>query len=320
MAMAEVAEQILRVGIPVIFGIAGAFLLDRMCAVRGFLPPGFRVLWRRLLAGAAVAGLLAVGVFAPLGNIGLSLEPDLSKITTPELFALHFLMLAALGAWFLLGFGGVADTAAPAGAVEMAAVPEALPAPPPPRPSLSRQFAAQFGFRTPDVWREIGLGIVLGISAWMAVILALIAIAGVLMALGLKDSMPQEPPAMVPFIASLPVVVRLLISLSAGVVEETFFRGFLQPRIGIVLSTAFFALAHLSYGQPFMLVGITMLSLIYALLVKWRQNLWPAIAAHALFDGVQLLVIVPGVLRLMGQTGARTAALLASLLAPGAIW
>ena len=301
--MAEIAEQILRAGIPVIFGIAGAFLLDRMCAVRGFLPPGFHVLWRRLLAGAAVAGLLAVGVFAPLGNIGLSLEPDLSKITTPQLFLLHFLMLAALGVWFFLGYGGTGSVAVAVDGEGMA---------PPPRPSLGQQFAAQFGFRTPDVWREIGLGIVLGISAWMAVILALIAIAGVLLALGYKDAMPQQPPAMVPFIAGLPVLIRLLISLSAGVVEETFFRGFLQPRIGIVLSTAFFALAHLSYGQPFMLVGITMLSLIYAFLVKWRQNVWPAVAAHALFDGVQLLVIVPGVLRMMGTKGA---ALLVSTLA-----
>jgi membrane protease YdiL (CAAX protease family) len=299
------AEQILRAGIPVIFGIAGAFLLDRMCAVRGFLPPGFHVLWRRLLAGAAVAGLLAVGVFAPLGNLGLSLEPDLSKITTPQLFLLHFLMLGALGAWFFLGYGGTGSVAVDAEGWA------------PPRPSLGQQFAAQLGFRTPGVWREIGLGIVLGISAWMAVILVLIAIAGLLLALGFKDAMPQQPPAMVPFIAGLPILIRLLISLSAGVVEETFFRGFLQPRIGIVLSTAFFALAHLSYGQPFMLVGITILSLIYAFLVKWRQNVWPAIAAHALFDGVQLLVIVPGVLRMIGT---KAPALLASLLAQGTIW
>ena len=59
-------------------------------------------------------------------------------------------------------------------------------------------------------------------------------------------------------------------------------------------------LAHLSYGQPFMLIGIALLSLIYAFLVKWRQNLWPAIAAHALFDGVQLLVVVPLALRTLG--------------------
>ena len=52
-----------------------------------------------------------------------------------------------------------------------------------------------------------------------------------------------------------------------------------------------------------MLVGIALLSLIYGLLVSWRQNVWPAIAAHALFDGVQLLVIVPVALKLLQGRG-----------------
>jgi membrane protease YdiL (CAAX protease family) len=113
---------------------------------------------------------------------------------------------------------------------------------------------------------------------------------------------------MIPLIVGLPVWTRILVSLSAGVVEESFFRGFLQPRIGIALSTACFALAHLSYGEPFLLVGVTLLSLIYAFLVKWRQNLWPAMAAHALFDGVQLLIVVPAALHAMGA--GKTAAFL----------
>ena len=54
-----------------------------------------------------------------------------------------------------------------------------------------------------------------------------------------------------------------------------------------------------------MLVGITLLSLIYAFLVRWRQNIWPAIAAHALFDAVQLLVIIPAALKLLESAGGR---------------
>lgn len=320
----ETPEQILRLAVPVILGIAGAFLLDRLCAVRGFLPPGFRVPWRRIAAGAILAGLLALGVFAPLGGLGLAQEePDFSKIGTPQLFALHFLMMGALGAWFLLGYAG--GTPDPLRAEIQEAFYEdtdGAPAvvPQPPRPSLSSQFAAQFGFRAINVWREIGLGVVLGIAAWMAVLLALMGVAGVLWLLGGEEAVPQQPPAMVPFIAGLPVVVRVLISLSAGVVEETFFRGFLQPRVGIVLSTAFFALAHLSYGQPFMLIGITLLSLIYALLVKWRQNVWPAIAAHVFFDAIQLLVIVPSVLRMIQGTGTKTAAVISALWTAWTIW
>jgi membrane protease YdiL (CAAX protease family) len=180
---------------------------------------------------------------------------------------------------------------------------------PPPRVPLRRQFLAQFGLLAPSVPREIGLGLALGVSAWIAVLLVLIGIALVLVALGGEQALPKQPPALVPFIAGLPVGIRLLISLSAGVFEESFFRGFLQPRIGIPLSTAFFVLAHLSYGQPFMLIGITLLSVIYALLVKWRQNLWPAIAAHALFDGVQLLVVVPAAMKLIQGSGGKAASL-----------
>ena len=175
---------------------------------------------------------------------------------------------------------------------------------------LVRQLAAQFGFATQSVPRELGLGLLLGVGAWVAVLVGIMLIGLLLISLGAGDAVPRQPPALIPFIAGLPIVVKILISLSAGVVEEWFFRGFLQPRMGLLLSTVLFALAHFSYGQPFMLIGITLLSLIYGLLVKWRQNIWPAIAAHTLFDAVQLLVVVPGALRLLETQGSKAAAFL----------
>jgi membrane protease YdiL (CAAX protease family) len=312
-----------RLALTLALSLAGAFTLDRLCEARGLLPPGFRFLWRRLLASLVVAALLGVGVFAPLASLGLSLEPDVSQISTPQLFLLHALMVATLGIWFLLGFAGEADRralppepAAPVpedepGGMVVPMLVEPPPPPAPPRIPLGRQFAMQFGFiPRSSISREIGLGVLLGIGAWVAVLLALMVVAGVLWAAGGESAVPKSPPALVPFIAGLPIWVRFLVSLSAGVVEESFFRGFLQPRVGIVLSTAFFAIAHLSYGQWFMLIGITLLSLIYGFLVKWRQNLWPAIAAHALFDGVQLLVVVPAALKMLQGTGGKLAAFL----------
>jgi membrane protease YdiL (CAAX protease family) len=188
-------------------------------------------------------------------------------------------------------------------------------------PSFWRQIAIQLGLVAPNVSREVLIGLLLGICAWGVVLLALLAAALAIYAIGGEKALPK-PSAIVPWIASLPVLVRLMVSLSAGFVEEIFFRGFLQPRIGIVLSSGFFVLAHLSYGQPFMLLGITLLSLIYAFLVRWRQTIWPAIAAHALFDGVQLLVIIPMAMRMMGTSpGAKLAlAPVAALVAlPGAL-
>jgi membrane protease YdiL (CAAX protease family) len=318
-----------RLGLTLALSLAGAFTLDRLCVARGLFPPGFRTPWRRLLAGLVVAALLGIGVFAPLASLGMSLEPDVSQISTPQLFLLHGLMVATLGIWFLLGFAGPGGRPAPPpvpvpaelgseGDELGATVPALVEPPPPPAPPripLGRQFAMQFGFIPPtSVFREIALGVLLGIGAWVAVLLALMVVAGVLWAAGGESAVPKSPPALVPFIAGLPIWVRFLVSLSAGVVEESFFRGFLQPRIGIALSTAFFAIAHLSYGQWFMLIGITLLSLIYGFLVKWRQNLWPAIAAHALFDGVQLLVVVPAALKLLQGTGGKLAAFLWAFL------
>ena len=309
-------EALLRAAAVVVPAVLGALLLDVLCAARGLLPPGFRTPWRRALADLTVALLLAVAVFAPLGSLGMkTATEDLSGISTPQLFLLHVLMVITMGVWFLLGFAGEGARPAPPPVSvpilsetpvpfeEIATLiplePVAAP-PPPPRVPLGRQLAAQFGYLAPSVPREIGLGVLLGIGAWVAVIIALMAVAGVAYALGGENAIPKSPPALIPLIAGLPVWVRFLVSLSAGVVEESFFRGFLQPRIGILASTGFFVLAHLSYGQPFMLIGISLLSLIYAFLVRWRQNVWPAIAAHVLFDGVQLLVMVPVALRLLG--------------------
>jgi membrane protease YdiL (CAAX protease family) len=102
-------------------------------------------------------------------------------------------------------------------------------------------------------------------------------------------------------VAGLPLLVRIAIGMTAGIVEETFFRGFLQPRVGIALSTIFFVMAHLSYDAPFMLVGITALSLLYAFVVRWRRNVLAAIVAHATFDLIQLLIVVPSVLRMLSE-------------------
>jgi membrane protease YdiL (CAAX protease family) len=331
--------DILRLIVPAGLAFLVAFVLDWQSARKGLLPPGFAVPWRRALAAAAVAGVLWIGVTLPLGTIGKAAAPtDFSQISTPQLFLLHFLMIAAGLTWFFLGFAGAPHPPAPSpipsqppgegeNSLEMDLNPqlgqEEAPSLSPPLPvggrgwergpggeGLLRRFAEQLGFVAPSIPREIGIGVLLGIAAWVVVLVGVMIIGLILLKVLGEDSLPKAPPEMVIWIAALPLLVRMAISLSAGVVEEWFFRGFLQPRVGILLSTSLFVLAHFAYGQPFMLVGITILSLIYALLVRWRQNIWPAMAAHALFDGVQLLVVIPGFLKLMQSKAPGAAALL----------
>jgi membrane protease YdiL (CAAX protease family) len=326
-----------RLLLPALLALAAAWGLDAACARRGLLPPGFRNPVRRALGFAAVALVFFRGVFLPLGLIGLAgLEVKVAALHPFQLFFLHLMMVGALLTWFLAGYavrpgreaglqqpaapelltpvsaellgdpftgaGGSLD--APAAEPDEAAVPVAPPPLAPPRRSLLRRFAEQFGFAAPDLGKELGLGVVLGIAAWLGVLAVAMALGLALYALGGEELLPKRPPDVVPWIAALPITLRLLLSVSAGVVEETFFRGFLQPRIGLLASTALFALAHASYGQPFLLVGVTLLSLIYGLLVRWRQSIWAAITAHVLFDAVQLLVVIPAALKMIQKTGA----------------
>lgn len=256
---------------PLTLAAGSAALIDLLATRRGLTPPGFAVLWRRLGAGTLLTLLLFLTVFQTLGQIGLpTLEIDLSSVHYSQLFLVHAMLIVAMVGWLLFGFAGYQGER-----------------------SLVTVSAAQLGIRCRSFLKEVALGLGLGLLIWPLLLLVVGTVAAALFFLGGQDLLPQQPPEMIVWIAGLPIALKLAIALSAGVVEELFFRGFLQPRIGILLSTVLFAGAHLAYDEPFMLVGITCLSLAFAGLVRWRQNIWAAATAHFLFDAVQLLVVIP---------------------------
>lgn len=278
MAMGELGwQEMLRTVGPAVLAALAAVAVDRLAASRGLTPPGFAFPWRRLAATFLLALVVWVGVFSPVAAIGRpSLEIDYSQVARGQLFLLHALLVGFLAAWYALGFSGLGLPAGSGGSP-----------------------GAQFGLRAARPALELGIGLAAGVAVWVAVLLALVMFAGIIWWVAGPEALPQKPPPMVPWIAGLPVGLRLAVSLSAGVVEEGFFRGFLQPRTGIFLSTLFFAMAHLSYEQPLMLVGITLLSLFFAALVRWRQSILAAAVAHFVFDAIQLLVVIPFALRLL---------------------
>lgn len=251
--------------------------IDRLMERRGLLPTLFHNEVRRIAASLLLFLTLWGTVFAAVGLLGTPTPVDFQAPPTPQLFVVHLILLVTLAIWYGLGFVG--------GEVGAGVDPA--------RTSLPRQF----GLRVPSIATELGLGVLCGIAAWVVVLTILVGLGALVWALGGEDALPQEAPPIVPWIASLPVALRLAVSASAGFAEELFFRGFLQPRIGVALSTALFALAHLSYDQPTMLVGVTLLSLTFAWIVRWRQSIWAAIVAHAVFDAIQLLVVIPWALR-----------------------
>ena len=265
--------------LPLLAGGACAWWIDRSTAARGLLPPGFAAasqdgVLRRLAAMALLGLVLWFGVFAAVGQIGLPSvadQIDFANLSPLNLFAMHAILVATLAVWLALGYWRCGHDA-------------------------WTVIRSQLGLRPragQSVPRELALGIGAGVVLWVGV-LAVVVVAALAVGLaGGFENLPSEAPKMVLWIGSLPILLRLMVSLSAGVVEELFFRGFLMPRVGFGLSNVLFVLAHLNYEQPFLLLGVALLSIAFSLLVRWRGNIWPAIVAHALFDAIQLLLIVP---------------------------
>jgi membrane protease YdiL (CAAX protease family) len=143
------------------------------------------------------------------------------------------------------------------------------------------------------------IGISVGVGGWVITIVMAMLIGLLLQATGALDK-PPEPPAMIGWMANLELWKKMLIVLSAMTVEEFFFRSFLQKRIGLIASTVLFALAHFTYGNPLMLIGVTVISLVIAITFYRTKNVIPGILAHGVFDAIQLFVIVPMAVKMMG--------------------
>jgi len=79
--------------------------------------------------------------------------------------------------------------------------------------------------------------------------------------------------------------IALLLGVCAGIGEELLFRGAIQPRFGIVLTTLFFGVAHTQYGPSFALLGVLFLGTIFALERKY-MNTTTAIITHVLYDAI----------------------------------
>ncbi len=193
---------------------------------------------------------------------------DLTHVPFYSLFALHgILIIFLLGWWLLTG-----------------------------RPPL-RQF---LNIPREGTGNAVLTGFAVGVGGWIFTISIALIVGLLLTASGL---MPKNahPSPMIGWMAALPLWKKAVIVLSAMTVEEAFFRGWLQKRVGVIASTALFALAHSGLGQPFLLIGVGLISLVIGVTFYRTKNLIPGIIAHGIFDAVQLFVIIPVVFKMSGM-------------------
>ncbi len=73
-----------------------------------------------------------------------------------------------------------------------------------------------------------------------------------------------------------------------GIAEEVFFRGLLAKRLGVLLSSVFFAAMHVLYGSFAEVLGAFVLGLILAKAFQLNKNLYPNIFAHVAYNAVAI--------------------------------
>ncbi len=136
-----------------------------------------------------------------------------------------------------------------------------------------------------DFFRDLGVAAVFWIAS--AILLAILArVLGIgALTKDLAFVLPQTP---------LKMILWVAVSTSAGICEETVFRGYLQPQLGalahnafagVLLSALIFGAAHAYQGFRRTIL-IFMYGLMFGVLAEMRKSVRPGMIAHAWQDSL----------------------------------
>lgn len=218
---------------------------------------------RRAGALVALGVTLAATTVLPAFSLGRPLDPG--RLSLPSILALQQLLALFLFVWWLL-----------AG-----------------RPP-AREFLA---LSTPDPGRQVRVGLVVGLAGWGLTVAAGLVVLGALRFAGLEEVRPIPP--LVRWLAGQPFGSRVVLVVAAMTVEEVFFRSFLQRRFGAVPASILFLVSHGGYGDPLFFVGLLAITAVLSVTFEKTGSVAASMVAHGVFDGVQLLLILPSVVRLI---------------------
>ncbi len=233
-----------------------------------FAEDGFAEPRRRALAMALLGAVLLLVVAIPFAGALVGAEADTRELSLVSVFAVHATLVFFLICYYAL--------------------------------SGRRSISEFLSLKSDRPAHDLAVGAGIGVVGWVLTILTAAVILGVGYLLSPKDrGAPGEAEVspMIVWLVAQPVWVKILIVVSAMVVEELFFRGFLQPRVGPVAATLMFTAAHGAYGQPLVLVGILVIAAVLAVTFAVYRNVLPCVVAHGVFDAIQMFVIIPLAMR-----------------------
>lgn len=93
-------------------------------------------------------------------------------------------------------------------------------------------------------------------------------------------------------ILKLPILVLIYMFVIRVFLEEWFFRAFLIPKIGPILSSLIFAIAHVGYGSIIQLLGSFFLGVLLSWYYLKTDSIWPNYFAHFLYNSVTYLILI----------------------------
>ncbi len=219
----------------------------------------FPTRWRAVSAYASLATVLAIVTVLPITSF-LSWRPlDVGELGPFSLFVGQGVLAAFLAVWFALqtrtGLRGFLH----------------LPRRPwPPR---------------------VAEGVIVGVRGWLITMLVMVVLGVAAQTLRVT---PQEGfTDIMVWMARRPLALRVAVVVSAMVVEEAFFRAFLQPRVGLLLATLCFAAGHVNYGSPTMGGGVFVIGWVLGRAFQRSDDVAVCAVAHGTFDAIQLLIVLP---------------------------
>lgn len=254
-----------------------AFILAILCAavlaLTGCRPyiEEFESPLRRVAAGVMFLGILTLAVFLPVASYGDVRFVDMDLLTVPDMLVGHVILVMFLLVWWRL------------------------------RGDVS--LAGFLHLSGNNLRSKLTQGVLVGCNGWLLTILVMVSVA-TLFGSAHDAAAVEAIPDVMPWIAKLPFLSKLAIVITAMTVEEAFFRGFLQPRVGWIPSSLLFALGHFSYGMPFMIVGVLTISLVIGRVFAQHNDLLPCVIAHGVFDAIQIFVVLPYSVKMLEQVVA----------------
>jgi hypothetical protein len=148
-----------------------------------------------------------------------------------------------------------------------------------------------------QIWKSASdflIDVAIAFGFWIAAIFVLSLMAHAVGSEGMSQAArllaPQGP---------FESLLWIALAVTAGICEETIFRGYLQRQfvawtrsapIGVLLSAALFGAGHIYQGAKATVV-IGVYGLMFGILAEARQNLRPGIITHAWHDAITGLVI-----------------------------